>query len=385
MTFSLAELSTSDVKTLTAACLILLLPPILAFSLFLLDRALPEHDRPLHWIAHLKFLRLVNFLVVPIWWAMFDSWIQRGLTREGSVEWQIFWFPPLISALCYRIVVQFANRQLLTQRWSMPAMASQTVYGVASRDLPLLMLARGFSELAEGTVWGLIWMIGAGMITVLATVQLREAEGLSFRRVKSGEIYKRALELAKRSSIKLERVYVVPAGRGHLVNAYGMRRSIAVTDSYGKYLSEAELDAVIGHELGHIKYGHGRKNLLFTLVAFAIAATVFCGLSALMPISRPWADAVALLAPLLVHFQFGRRLEFEADRTALDVTRSPESTIRALAKIHDAAGMPHRINKLVELFQVHPSLENRISALTAAANEFALRRAVPAEGSRPGG
>ena len=100
--------------------------------------------------------------------------------------------------------------------------------------------------------------------TMLGILRLRLAEGMKLQEVKGGELYKRAFVLAKMTKTPLKRVYVVPAGRGHLTNAYGASHTIAVTDNYGKFLTSAQLDFVIGHELGHAKAKHGRKRLLMT-------------------------------------------------------------------------------------------------------------------------
>jgi len=56
--------------------------------------------------------------------------------------------------------------------------------------------------------------------------------------------------MAKDMKTPLKRVYVVPAGRGHLTNAYGLSESIAVTDNYGKFLDRAELDLSSGMNWG---------------------------------------------------------------------------------------------------------------------------------------
>ena len=45
-----------------------------------------------------------------------------------------------------------------------------------------------------------------------------------------------------------------------------------MTDNYGKFLTSAQLDFVIGHELGHVKKKHGRKKLLTVTVVYAILA-----------------------------------------------------------------------------------------------------------------
>jgi len=132
---------------------------------------------------------------------------------------------------------------------------------------------------------------------------VRVAEGIKLQRVKSGEVYKRAFAIAKDMRTPLKRVYIVPAGRGHLTNAYGLSESIAVTDNYGKFLDRAELDFVIGHELGHVKGKHGRKTVLIMAIVFAtLAAMCFCSPPAFdsVPTFPQFPLAVAADADLLL-------------------------------------------------------------------------------------
>jgi Zn-dependent protease with chaperone function len=133
---------------------------------------------------------------------------------------------------------------------------------------------------------GILWLVAAAILAIVGTSRSRSAEGIKLQLVKGGELYKRAFVLAKHMRVPLKRVYVVPAGRGHLTNAYGLSQSIAVTDNYGKFLSGPELDFVIGHELGHVKAQHGRKKLL-------IVGTVFAGI----------ALACFFLPPILIPFR----------------------------------------------------------------------------------
>lgn len=86
-------------------------------------------------------------------------------------------------------------------------------------------------------------------------------------------------------------MYVVPAGRGHLTNAYGASQTIAMTDNYSKFLTSAQLDFVIGHELAHAKAKHGRKKLLVTAAVFASIALVGFVMSPFLIPFRPLLDS----------------------------------------------------------------------------------------------
>jgi hypothetical protein len=81
-------------------------------------------------------------------------------------------------------------------------------------------------------------------------VGLRLAEGLKMRGVKSGELYKRTVYLARQMKVPVKQVMMVPPGRGQLTNAYSLGSgSIAMTENYSQFLVGAQLDAVIGHDM----------------------------------------------------------------------------------------------------------------------------------------
>jgi STE24 endopeptidase len=69
---------------------------------------------------------------------------------------------------------------------------------------------------------------------------------------------------------------------------------------------------------------------------------------------------------------WSRRLEREADRVALEVSRAPDAFVAAmerLGQLNLAERQPGRLREL--LFATHPSLEARIAAGRAAAARLA--------------
>jgi Zn-dependent protease with chaperone function len=186
---------------------------------------------------------------------------------------------------------------------------------------------------------------------------------MKLQEVKSGAAYKRAFVLAKDMGTRLKRVYIVPAGRGHLTNAFGLSRSIALTDNYGRFLHGAQLDFVIGHELAHVKRQHGRKELAITVTTYAILGTLALIAPRNLISSRPLFDLVVLLAPILALYYVSRRFEYEADRTAVQLTRDPEAGIKALTGLYRITQAPTNSDRVTELFMSHPSLVHRARAI----------------------
>jgi Zn-dependent protease with chaperone function len=79
-----------------------------------------------------------------------------------------------------------------------------------------------------------------------------------------------------------------------------------VTDNYGKVLTSAQLDFVIGHELGHAEEKNGRKKLPVTAAVIAgIALASFVMSPFLFPF-RPLFDVLVVFVPILTFSIFYR-------------------------------------------------------------------------------
>lgn len=199
-------------------------------------------------------------------------------------------------------------------------------------------------------------------------MQLQTAQGMKLRRVKSGTLYNRAFRLAKKVGVHLDRVYVVPPGRGHLTNAFGSWRGIALTDNFGEYLSGPQLDFVIGHELAHVKGKHTRKKFSLVLSLVVVFVPLAWILSHVAAPFRPILMLIVVSTPLLAIYRLSRYFEYSCDREAVRFTNDPESGLHALVNLYRVTGSPVKCGRIVELFMTHPSLTNRLEAITRAAD-----------------
>ncbi|HEV2617329.1 MAG TPA: M48 family metalloprotease [Candidatus Acidoferrales bacterium] len=229
--------------------------------------------------------------------------------------------------------------------------------------IPLLLVASGFEAIFDGELQGVIWLIAALGVGIVGRICLDRALGVNPRLLKSSELRNRALAMAERMNVDLLRVYVVPQGKGHLLNAFAGVSSISLTDTLSQHLNRAEVDCTIAHELGHLKLRHFRKTLFTLVLVFAIPAALLFRLSPQMAPYRPVLDLIGMFAPFLMLYFFLRRFEYQADRESATAVENAESEIRSLAKLHKAAGVPDRINRFSELFLTHPSLMRRANTI----------------------
>jgi heat shock protein HtpX len=180
--------------------------------------------------------------------------------------------------------------------------------------------------------------------------------------------------------------------------------SITVTSALARALNDAELEAVLGHELTHIRNGDVRLLVIAVVIAGVIA--FFAELLFRMMFhaggsARPgtWSSrragdgdrgrggaflavaiAIALIAlawllSIAIRFGLSRTREYLADAGAVELTKNPDAMITALRKIEgrgELADVPSAVMEMcvdnprsgfVDLFATHPPIEKRIRSL----------------------
>jgi heat shock protein HtpX len=215
------------------------------------------------------------------------------------------------------------------------------------------------------------------------------------------ELHAMVSRLAAEADIPKPRVAIVQTP---VPNAFATGRSpshavVAVTDSILRLLSPKELEAVLAHELSHVK---NRDVLTLTIASFlAMVAAIIMQNAWLFSMGNrrgegnPWiiawivAIVVWLVSTLLIR-SLSRYREFAADRGSAIITRRPQDLITALGKISQrmdyvppeqkqavqGANMFFIIpalsgRSLMELFSTHPTLEKRVAALQQVEAELA--------------
>lgn len=359
---------------LLVPCTILLLP--IALTLLFWWSALRARDteRRTIWADYRGFGRFILAAAVVGWWMEWD-WRGRselppilvrhwpGALGKSSAETLLFWLPPMAGLAIFLFSCYAIDRTLLKQRWSLFEMTRRTWWRLASFVIPLQMVAAGFTAIFGGRVSGAAWLLSAGVVSKIGTGFLRRAEGMKFNRLKSGELRNRAFKMASQMGVTLERVYMVPAGKGHLTNAYGMSNAIGLTDSLGKYLTKAQIDYVMAHELAHVKLRHSRKHLLMVLGIFFTMTVLLFRLAQYALHLQPVAQFAVIFGPLGAIYYFSRQFEYSADRVAVEFTGEPEVAIRGLVNLYKADEIPLQASKFFEFFMTHPSLASRVDAI----------------------
>lgn len=355
---------------------VLLLPIALTLCIRWAVRQSKEGRQKTVWATYRSFSRLILATTVAGWWVIWgmdgrsslDSiMIARwpGAVNTSAAEALLFWVPPILSLGIFLLLSYTFDQHILRLKWTITNALRQAWWRLASFVIPLLLVAAGFDTILDRKIRGIAWLLAAGVVSRVGTGFLRRAQGMKFNKLKSGELRNRALNMASRMGVTLDRVYAVPAGKGQLTNAYGMSNAIALTDNLGKFLTRTQLEFVIAHELAHVKLKHVRKYFLLVLAVFSIAALLLFSFPRRALPLRPLLQLVAMIGPLAALYYCSRRFEYSADGEAVDFTGDPETAIWALANLRQSNELPAAYDRLSELFATHPTLAHRVHAIAS--------------------
>jgi Zn-dependent protease with chaperone function len=338
--------------------IILLTPIVLAFLFGSIALSEPDNEGKTIWSRYRGLTRLIVIIAVAAWCAI--SELQGIMQFQSSV----FWTPPIVSLGLFLIVCYAFDRKLMNLRWSSSQIVWRAWWKLVSIVIPLLMLPIGYQGFMDRRLGsGAACFIAAGIVAKIGTGFSRWADGMKFNILKTGEIRNRAFTLAREMGITLGRVFVVPAGKGRLTNAFGTGNSIGLTDNLGKYLTRDQIKFVIAHELAHVKLKHGRMYLILILGVYSSLAPILFLAAPVTQQARTIIIAAIILLPTILSSWFSRRMEYAADRTAIQFTQDPENAIRALARLHNSKELPAPRDSFGELFASHPSFDQRVFAI----------------------
>lgn len=178
---------------------------------------------------------------------------------------------------------------------------------------------------------------------------------------------------------------------GLLAFSVGLGRggAIALSDGMLRLLSWNEIVGVVAHEIGHIAGNDTRVMGVADVASRLVSAVSFAGqmliifnlpLYLLGVVSLPWFPLfVMMFAPMLMtllQLALSRSREYEADRTAAQLTGDPIGLASALERIERA--QHHQLRRLFipygnievpSILRTHPGTAKRLERLVDLAHE----------------
>jgi len=227
------------------------------------------------------------------------------------------------------------------------------------------------------------------------------------QRADAPELYDMVDRLRQRAGLPMPVVALAPSQQP---NAFATGRNhehavVCFTTGIMSLIDRQELEGVTAHELAHIKHRHMLVGTIAATMAGAIAmigsmvrwGAIFGGLSRDDDnggaVGLIVMAIVAPIAAMILQLAISRQNEYVADATGARIAGSPSGLASALRKLDAYAHrIPMQVNPaaaqlaivnplsgvrgagLFQLFNTHPSTEERIARLTAMGSaEFATR------------
>ena len=216
------------------------------------------------------------------------------------------------------------------------------------------------------------------------------------------DLYHVVEDMAMVAQIPMPRVFIIEDSS---LNAFAtgsnpQNAAVAATSGLLAIMNREELEAVMGHEVSHIR----NYDIRISTIAVALASAITLlssmtgrmmwwggagrrrsdndrdgnGLEIIMLVISLLAIVLAPLAATLVQLAISRQREFLADASSVELTRNPQGMINALRKLENSEPMHHHVDDassalyindpkkgggLQKLFYTHPPMSERIERL----------------------
>ncbi len=252
---------------------------------------------------------------------------------------------------------------------------------------PLLALVLWFFVNSGPYGWAYCWLGVVSFSLVLQFVSPVLIMPLfnKFSPLADGPLREMILEYAHQQKFRLQGIFTMDGSkRSSKLNAFftgfGKFRKIVFYDTLIEKLKEAEIVAVLAHEMGHFKLKHIPKMMMASIIQTGIMFYLLSFFLDNAELSRAFGmeepsvytslvffgflySPINLLVSILFNI-FSRKNEFEADAYAALTTGTPEKLIESLKKLSQANLSnltPHPV--MVFMHYSHPPILARIEKL----------------------
>ncbi|MBR3233665.1 zinc metalloprotease HtpX [Candidatus Saccharibacteria bacterium] len=242
-------------------------------------------------------------------------------------------------------------------------------------------------------IYAIIQYFAAGPIAVAMT-------GAHEIQKKDNPKYYNVVEnLAITAGLPMPKVYIIddPAPNAFATGRDPKHAMVAATTGLLDIMDKSELEAVMAHELSHVKNYDIRVSMITFGLVCVIGFISDIGLRMLIfrdndedrsPVGAIIVLVTAIFAPIaasLAQLAVSREREYLADASAVNITHYPEGMINALKKLETHSRPMKRQNtatealyinnplkkgKISNLFSTHPPIEKRIERLENGKKTF---------------
>jgi heat shock protein HtpX len=282
------------------------------------------------------------------------------------------------------------------------ALVAEVVFG-GDASLDFLMKAA-----LRRTIYSLPWVTIGTLVWILIAYKFHQSMidaitgGQEVTRQENPRLYNLLENLCISRGITMPKLKVMESDA---LNAFATglnekQYSVTVTTGLLARLDDPEVEAVLGHELTHIRNGDVRLLIIAVIIAGVISFFAELVFRALFQGGFNWRGsrrggdsdrgkggamaailialaviAIAWLLSIVIRFALSRQREYLADAGSVELTKNPDAMISALRKIENRGELEGSTSAVMEmcvdnprsgfadLFATHPSIDSRVEAM----------------------
>lgn len=250
------------------------------------------------------------------------------------------------------------------------------------------------------------WVIGVALVYALiqyfaaSRIAIAMTGAQEIQKKDSPRLYRIVENLTIATGMPMPKVYIIddPAPNAFATGRDPRHAVVAATTGILDVMSDRELEAVMAHEISHVRNYDIRVSMITFGLVSAIGILSDIALHMFFfsdrdnensnPIAMVIGIALIILAPIiaaLVQLAVSRQREYLADASGVMATRDSEGLAMALEKLKDHGrpmqrqstasahlffNNPLKSGGMAKLFSTHPPLEDRIKRLRENAEKF---------------
>lgn len=349
-----------------------------------------------YWLLLWDFLygAAVAILLLALRWSARMRDLAERITRRRPVQTFIYWVQYAIVAFVLLFPLSYYEGYVREHKYGLATQSLGPWLGDQAKGLAVNVILGG---LFVAVFYGVLrrasqsWWIWGSAVTILFFILSIVIAPIwiaplfnKYTRLEDPKVRDPILSLARANGIKVEEVFVVDASRQSTrvsanVSGFLGTQRISLNDNLLKRCSLAEIEAVMGHEMGHYVLNHVYKLVVFfsVLIVLGFAFVRVCMDRMLRRWGGRWdvrgigdvAGVPLMLLLISVYFfiltpvtnTIIRTQEYEADMYGLNTSGQPDGEAEVDLKLGDYRKLdPGPVEEFI--FFDHPSGRVRIFA-----------------------
>ena len=278
--------------------------------------------------------------------------------------------PPILGGCLAVPALHLVRQRLGGSYWTLRDTLAQALWGQLRYFWPLQCILIAIGRIYHGEWTGLVAWAAAAWVGYAWCASLSESAKKVTLDPANAELQTRVAELATTAGVPPPGVWVKKRANGGVMGAWAAPSlGVLVSEDLLKNLTKRQVDAVVAHELKHLKSSH--PWLLLGALLSCVGATYAAGLG-LLYYFRPTVpevvfDLAVMAVGMLGYLAVSRYVERKADAAVVDVSDDPEAFIQSLAKIGGITESPVEPGRLAELWMTHATYRKRIESVAGHA------------------